>query len=170
MVGLTGVSGVEILNSTLYYLEGTNKVFNHGVGVLDRWRKEGDVAKNPKANQGANGSFNLRPSDRFIEDGSYLRVRNITLGYNFPKFTGSVGKVLQNARVYVTLQNFITLTNYSGLDPEILGFDPLFGRGIDAYSPPTAKTWLVGFNVGFLKLFSQKNHFITYCLSITTRQ
>jgi TonB-dependent starch-binding outer membrane protein SusC len=149
MVGLTGVSGVEIVNSTIYYLEGTNKVFNHGVGVLDRWKKEGDVAKNPKAGQAVTGSGNLRPSDRFVEDGSYLRVRNITLSYNLPKFSGPVGKVLQSARVYFTLQNFLTFTKYSGLDPEILGYDPLFGRGIDNYSPPTAKTWLVGINVGF---------------------
>jgi TonB-dependent starch-binding outer membrane protein SusC len=130
-------------------LEGTNKVFNHGVGVLDRWKKEGDVAKNPKAGQAVTGSGNLRPSDRFVEDGSYLRVRNITLSYNLPKFSGPVGKVLQSARVYFTLQNFLTFTKYSGLDPEILGYDPLFGRGIDNYSPPTAKTWLVGINVGF---------------------
>lgn len=154
MIGLTGVAGVQIINSTIYYLEGTNKVFNHGVGVLDRWRQPGDIAKNPKANQGANGGQNLRASDRYIENGAYLRFRNITLGYNLPKFDGVLGKVLQSARVYVTLQNFITLTKYSGLDPEVLSsgtsdYDVLFNRGLNAYTPPIPKTVLVGVNLGF---------------------
>lgn len=151
VVGLTGVAGVQLLNSSIYFLEGTNKVFNHGVGVLDRWKKPGDVAKNPKANQGSNGNLNLRNSDRFIENGAYLRVRNITLGYNLPKSNGLLGKVVQNVRVYVTLQNFITITKYTGLDPEVLSEngDVLFGRGIGGYTPPIPKMWLVGVNIGF---------------------
>ena len=154
MVSLTGVSGVQIINSTIYNLEGTNKVFNHGVGILDRWRKPGDIAKNPKANQGANGNLNLRPSDRYIEDGSYLRFRNITLGYNLPKFKGALGNILQSARVYVTLQNYITITKFTGLDPEVLSdgdsdSNVLFARGLNAYTPPIPKMTMVGINVGF---------------------
>lgn len=154
MIGLTGVSGVQIINSTIYYLEGTNKVFNHGVGVLDRWRQPGDIAKNPKANQGANGGQNLRASDRYVESGDYLRFRNITLGYNLPKLGGAFGKVLQGARLYVTLQNFITLTKYSGLDPEVLSsggtdYDVLFNRGLNSYTPPIPKTIIVGINLNF---------------------
>jgi len=150
-LGLTGVAGVELINSSIYYLEGTNKVFNHGVGILDRWRKPGDVAKNPKANQGANGNLNLRPSDRFLENGAYLRVRNITLGYNIPQIKGGLGKAISSVRVYTTLQNFITITKYTGLDPEVLSEnnDVLFGRGIGGYTPPIPKMWLVGVNIGF---------------------
>ncbi len=151
VVGLTGIAGVELINSSTYYLEGTNKVFNHGVGVLDRWKKPGDIAKNPKANQGANGNLNLRSSDRFLENGSYLRVRNITLGYNLNKIGGIVSKAVKTVRVYTTLQNFITITKYTGLDPEVLaeGGDVLFGRGVGGYTPPIPKIWLVGINIGF---------------------
>ncbi|MGL4632033.1 MAG: SusC/RagA family TonB-linked outer membrane protein, partial [Leadbetterella sp.] len=158
MISLTGVKGVQIFNSSIYYLEGTNKVFNHGVGVLDRWKKEGDVAKNPKAGQGANGNLNLRASDRFVEDGSYLRFRNLTLGYNIPMAKlGNVSKTIGNARLSFTLQNFITITKFSGLDPEILNIsgdtnDPrnsIFTRGISGYTPPVPKTWLVSLNLGF---------------------
>ena len=155
MLGLTGVSGVELINSTTYLLEGTSKVFNHGVGILDRWRKPGDIAKNPKAGQGATGGLNLRASDRFVEDGSYLRVRNITVGYNLPKFKGAIGNVIQSVRIYVTLQNFITITKYTGLDPEVLSDNndndrkALFDRGLNGFTPPIPKTTMLGINIGF---------------------
>jgi TonB-dependent starch-binding outer membrane protein SusC len=154
-VGLVGVSGVEIINTTIFHLEGTNKLFNAGTGVLDRWKKPGDIAKNPKAFQNNSGTRNLRPSDRFLEDGDYLRVRNITLGYNVPKLKGSFGSKLTSVRAYVTLQNYITFTKFTGLDPEVLtlggtsDYDVIFNRGLAGYTTPQPKTILVGLNFGF---------------------
>ena len=157
MVALTGLAGVELANSLIYNTEGTNKVFNHSVTVINRWRKEGDIATIPKANQNATGTKNLRPSDRYIESGAYMRVRNVTLGYNFNQNTlkSVFGNAISSIRLYTTAQNLITVTNYRGYDPEVLGGSDddnkraIFQRGVDKGTYPQARTFILGLQVGF---------------------
>jgi hypothetical protein len=89
-------------------------------------------------------------STRWIEDGSYVRLKNVTFGYNLPK--SLVSKVgLQNLRLYVTATNLLTLTNYSGYDPEVssynVGSDA--AKGIDISNYPTVKTVTFGINLTF---------------------
>ncbi|UYZ59256.1 SusC/RagA family TonB-linked outer membrane protein [Hymenobacter latericus] len=116
---------------------------------LRRWRQPGDVTDVPRAElYAANGA---QPSSRWVEDGSFFRFKNVTLGYNLPKSLIERAK-LQSARIYVTGQNIITLTDYTGYDPEVnttgLGNTNVL-LGHDFYTPPLARTVLVGVNLGF---------------------
>ncbi len=90
------------------------RLFNASTRVLDRWTGEGTSNSIPRA-QGA--TLNTRASDRFVEDGSYARLRNITIGYTLPEevFNGTFSRF----RVYLSGQNLITLAGYSGYDPEV---------------------------------------------------
>jgi hypothetical protein len=83
---------------------------------------------------------NLRVSDFYIEDGSYLRLKNIQLGYTLdPELTRRVH--IQKLRIYICAQNLFTFTNYSGLDPEVGGW------GIDCGIYPQPRIWMAGFNI-----------------------
>ncbi|WP_317196727.1 SusC/RagA family TonB-linked outer membrane protein [Hymenobacter piscis] len=122
---------------------------NQTLDQLERWQNPGDITDVPQARlYEGNGTA---PSSRWISDGSFFRFKNVTLGYTLPnnllKPTG-----IRSARVYVTAQNLFTITNYDGYDPEVNTTS--FGRpsyllGHDFYTPPLAKTWLIGFNLGF---------------------
>lgn len=90
---------------------------------------------------------NNRISDRFVEDGSYLRIKNISLGYTFPKALLSKFQI-ENLRVYVNIQNPFTFTNYKGYDPEIGSYDVLL-RNIDYARYPTQRVYTFGLNVSF---------------------
>jgi hypothetical protein len=92
---------------------------------------------------------NLRVSSRYVEDGSYLRVKNIVLGYNLPNTIVSKIKA-RSLRVYVNLQNIYTLTNYSGYDPEIGSYnqDPLL-TGVDNGRYPLPRMYTAGLTLGF---------------------
>ncbi|QNK61508.1 TonB-dependent receptor [Pedobacter sp. PAMC26386] len=120
----------------------------------NRWENPGDIATHPKAVLNGNKLSN-KPSSRFLEDGSYLRLRNITFGYNFPE---SITKKLKlaNLRVYVSGDNLVTFTKFSGMDPEVSNLDP---ATLDNPSPntvgmsgtkyPISKKILFGVNIGF---------------------
>ncbi|MBO0933989.1 SusC/RagA family TonB-linked outer membrane protein [Fibrella aquatilis] len=159
MLSLQGVGGVQIVNALKYWTEGTTRPFNSSAALLSRWRKEGDISVYPKAGQNANGNLNLRPSDRFVENGDYMRIRNVTLGYRLPVpvLSKLTNNTVSNLRLYVTAQNLLTITNYSGYDPEVSSIDPnnnggsnfLFNRGIDQGSYPQARTFIFGLQVGF---------------------
>jgi hypothetical protein len=163
MASMYGVAGVQLWNDLTYWLEGTSRPFNSSAALVNRWRQEGDVSEFPKAGQNANGNLNLRASDRFVENGSYLRFRNVTLGYTLPKSVlGLAGNAFATFRVYVTAQNLLTITDYKGYDPEISaqGQDPrkgnapdaktfLFARGIDGGQVPQPRSFLFGVQVGF---------------------
>ena len=134
---LQGIAGVDVVNGGRYWWEGMSKPFNNTTTVLRRWRKEGDVTDIPAAGQ--NSGLNLAFSDWYVEKGDYLRVKNVILGYTLPKH---VFKNNFNLRVYVAFQNIITLTKYSGYDPEISSYSPndnnnlIFQRGVDLYQRP----------------------------------
>ncbi|MEI9808525.1 MAG: hypothetical protein WDO16_12010 [Bacteroidota bacterium] len=87
---------------------------------------------------------NSRFSDRWIEDGSYLRLRALTLTYNIPFKQGSV----KYASVYITGNNLFTLTKYKGFDPEFSAGESIFGQGIDNTLEPQTRSVQVGFRVG----------------------
>jgi hypothetical protein len=96
----------------------------------------------------ANYSSDLRPS-RFLEDGSYMRLKNITLGYTLP--TTLISKIkLSSARVYLSGQNVFTITNYTGLDPEITATaSNTLTQGIEFFSMPQPRVFMGGFNISF---------------------
>jgi hypothetical protein len=129
--------------------------FNSYAAILDRWTPTNTNTSIPKVSVDDRNN-NRRISTRFLEDGSYTRIRNVTLGYNFKSLlkTSSIGEF----RVYVSAQNLLTFTNYSGLDPEIQantndtrGYDVSsdLAVGIDWGTVPAPRTFLVGINLKF---------------------
>ncbi len=151
-VFLQGVQGNRIYSVVKYELEGMTRLFNAGTAVLDRWTAEGQQTGVPRAVSGdPNG--NARASDRFVEDGSYLRVKNFTLGYSLPAAgLGSFTRgLLSKARLYLSGQNLLTLTRYrSGYDPEIGSRNGnSLTNGIDYGQYPQARSLIVGLQVGF---------------------
>ena len=86
------------------------------------------------------------PLDRFVEDGSYLRISTITLGYTFPKKWLSKA-FISNLRLYCTLNNPFTITNYSGYDPEVSKESSILTPGIDDSSYPRSKGFVFGINL-----------------------
>ncbi|NDV84555.1 TonB-dependent receptor [Bacteroides sp. 51] len=111
------------------------------------WRKEGDKATYPRMTKtGTNDNF--RASSFYVEDGSFLRMQNIQLGYNLPPGLCAKTKLFSTCRVYVSGQNLFTLTKYSGLDPE-LGVDNPLNMGVDQTRYPSARTITFGVNLQF---------------------
>lgn len=93
-------------------------------------------------------SNNRADSDRWIEDGSYLRIRNVELGYSLPKSISDRLR-LTNARLYVSAQNLFTFTKYKGLDPDIVGANVNLEPGVDNGNYPSSRILSVGINIGF---------------------
>ncbi len=119
---------------------------NRTTAMLDRWNGEGSSNTIPRYTWN-DSNFNYRVSDLYIEDGSYVRLKNIQLGYTLP------GKVLERIkastlRVYVSAENLITLTKYTGADPEI-GALSSFDIGIDRGVYPQARTFRLGTTISF---------------------
>jgi len=152
----SGVAGLKILNSVKFFtlIEATGH--NATTGILNRWRQPGDVAAEPRAGQDATASGNLAASDWWLESGAYLRLRNLTVGYTLPtKVLNSINggeHVFTRIRFYIAAQNLLTLTGYSGYDPEIstqMGGSYIFTRGIDDGQLPQPRTFLAGLQLGF---------------------
>ncbi|MFI1744574.1 SusC/RagA family TonB-linked outer membrane protein [Thalassobellus sediminis] len=140
----TGLVGRDLYNTNIYDLEGMPRLFNAGTGVLDRWTPTNPSNTVPRA---GGAPQNTAISSRFVEDGSFSRLKNLTIGYTLPK--NIFGEELfSKFRVYVSGQNLITFTDYSGLDPEV-GNGSNFEFGIDRGSYPQPKTYLVGLQVSF---------------------
>lgn len=141
-----GVHGNDILNSNRFELESGNGLSNSSVGMLDRWTPENQSNIYPRANRNADY---LHMSDRYLEDGSYVRLQLATLGYDLPK--GFLQRIkLKGARVYVSGKNLLTFTSYSGFDPEVGRFGTSnIRQGYDLGGYPTARTYLVGLNIEF---------------------
>jgi TonB-linked SusC/RagA family outer membrane protein len=144
---ITGVYGNKLFNTNLYDLQGMTRLFNSSTAVLDRAIVVNGVVTNPSATlpRALGAVQNTGVSDRFVEDGSYARLKNITLGYTLP--SKLVTKYFSKFRVYASSQNLVTLTKYSGLDPEISGSG--FSTGVDKGRYPQPKSFLVGLEVAF---------------------
>ncbi|PKP47422.1 MAG: TonB-dependent receptor [Bacteroidetes bacterium HGW-Bacteroidetes-11] len=143
-----GSYGNDIFNATRIDLEGMFDSKNQSTAVLDRWTPENTNTEIPRAAGGGNVD-NVRNSTRFIEDGSYLRLKSITLSYNVlnnnPRFT-----FIKNLSVYVTGQNLFTFTKYSGFDPEVNAYgSSAVEVGIDYGTYPQSRTIIFGLNVEF---------------------
>jgi hypothetical protein len=145
-----GLAGVDVVNGSRYWWEGMSKPFNQTTAVLDRWRQEGDVASLPAAGQ---SGANLLFSTWYVESGDYLRLKNLTLGYTLPSTI--LGNSFSKIRVFASAQNLVTITNYSGYDPEISTYSPddnhvaIFSRGIDQYQRPNPTTYRIGLQLNF---------------------
>jgi hypothetical protein len=145
-----GVYGNEIFNATKFYNYNSSVRYNVSADLMDRWLLEGDTDDPNLARLNLNDANNGLRSDRFIEDGSYLRLKNLQLEYNLPgKLFKSVD--INSLRVFIGADNLVTFTKYSGLDPEVgIGYnnDPL-DRGIDRARYPSPRTFYVGLNLSF---------------------
>ncbi|MCU0325120.1 MAG: TonB-dependent receptor [Spirosomaceae bacterium] len=121
---------------------------NQTVNQLDAWTPQNTDTKVPQARLFFNNG--AQPSSRFIEDGSFVRLRNVTLAYNLPKAVISKLK-MSSARIFLTGQNLLTFTKYSGWDPEVNADDVVtnVALGYDFYTAPQAKTITGGINIGF---------------------
>lgn len=143
-VFFTGLVGRDLYNTNIYDLEGMPRLFNAGTAVLNRWTPTNPSTTVPRA---AGAPQNVQLSDRFVEDGSFTRLKNLTIGYTLPiKVKGE--DLFSKFRVYVSGQNLFTITNYTGLDPEV-GNGNLFEYGIDRGGYPQPKTFLVGLQITF---------------------
>jgi len=140
-----GVSGNQVWNNTKYLTQSYFRVSNLSTDVLDAWTPTNPSNTQPRA-VSPNIANNDIGSDFFVEDGSYLRLKNLQLGVTLPETV--VGKVpaLNRARVYFAAQNLLTLTNYSGYDPEIGGNG---GFGFDNIGYPQSRRVTFGLQLGF---------------------
>ena len=132
-------SGNEIYNYTRSQLEGMNNAYNQTDAVRNRWRTNGQVTDIPKATWG-DPMGNSRFSNRWIEDGSYLRLRTVTLSYD----VRIRSKFFKYATVYATGNNLVTLTKYKGFDPEFSATESIFGQGVDNTLEPQFKSCSLG--------------------------
>ena len=118
-------------------------VYGRHLEQFNQWSAQNTDSDIPARRAGLVTDSTRPRSDYFLEDGSYLRIRNITLGYSIP-----ASKVFNKARIYVASQNPFTFTKYTGFDPEI-GGDGIFTRGVDQLSYPVSRRVLVGLQLGF---------------------
>jgi TonB-linked SusC/RagA family outer membrane protein len=145
-VMVQGLAGVEVVNASRFWFEGMTRPFNSYAAVLDRWREPGDISPLPAAGQHPENNAGVF-SDWYVEKGDYMRVKNITLGYTLDQSILKYTKL----RVYLALQNILTITKYSGYDPEIsaLNDDYIFQRGIDDAQHPNPKIYRIGLQLNF---------------------
>jgi TonB-linked SusC/RagA family outer membrane protein len=140
--------GNKIYNNTRSFAEGMNTIYGQFASVLDRWTPTNTDTEMPRAVYGDPNS-NTRVSDRFLENGSYLRLKNVNLGFNLPSEVAAKLHV-RKLRIFASAQNLATITKYKGFDPEVSTFnsDPL-SQGTDFLSVPQAKSFTFGVNLGF---------------------
>jgi hypothetical protein len=147
-----GVSGNKIYNATKVITEGMIRFFSAGTAVLNAWTPTNTNTNVPRAiTSDPNG--NARTSARFLENGSFLRMQNVMIGYNVPggKLTSMTKGVVSSLRIYVSAQNLITITDYSGYDPEVGNRMPnnQLTNGIDFAVYPQPKSVQFGIQANF---------------------
>jgi hypothetical protein len=140
---LTFSYGNDVFNYLRYKLESMTNFNNQAQSILNRWRYEGQNTGVPKVTYG-DPIGNSRFSDRWIEDGSYVRLQYVTLSYKLP----SKISFLKNSELYVTGTNLFTFTNYKGLDPEFSYSGYSLARGIDPGQVPQSRAFFMGLKIG----------------------
>lgn len=163
-VSIQGVKGAQILNLGRRFFENVEGSQNQLSHVLDRWKSPTDPGKGliPRAN-GSTTGMNNAVASRWVEDGSYMRINNLTLGYQLNKNILQRVRV-QQARIYLSIQNLHTWTDYLNYNPEVSNYEastpvannngatvvgsPLTG-GVDYGAYPLARTFTLGINIGF---------------------
>lgn len=148
-----GVQGNEIYNALRATTEGMVRFFNAGTKVLNAWTPTNTNTDVPRAIS-SDPNQNARPSTRFLEDGSYLRLKNVMLSYTIPdKSLQSLTRgIVSNFRIYVSAQNILTFTKYTGYDPEVGNRTPgssSLTNGIDYAVYPQPKVYQIGINANF---------------------
>jgi len=133
--------------------EGMIRFFNASTRVLDAWTPSHTNTDVPRA-VSSDPNQNARPSTRFVEDGSYLRLKNVMLGYNIPdaRLQSMTNGVVKGFRIYVSAQNVLTFTKYSGFDPEVGNRQvntSSLTNGIDAAVYPQPHAYQVGIQANF---------------------
>lgn len=141
-----GVYGNHIYNNTKFWLERMDETSNLPKN-LNPWKGQGTSNTTPRPYMGTTDNI-LQTSDRWIEKGDYLRLKNIQLGYTFSAGFLKKTKLIEKFRVYVGAQNLVTLTGYSGLDPEISG-GGIYDKGYDDGHFPPVKTATCGLQISF---------------------
>jgi hypothetical protein len=137
--------GNHVFNYLRYRLESVSGVENQLISTINRWRTDGQITNMPKADYG-DPMGNSRFSNRWIEDGSYFRLRSISVQYSFPlKGTG----VVKSASVYLAGNNLLTFTKYMGYDPEFSASQSVFAQGIDTGLDPQYRSLTLGIRMGF---------------------
>lgn len=136
--------GNEVYRAYERNLAMTNKFRN----VLGRWTGEGSTnnASTPRFSF-VDANNNTRVSDRYIEDGSFIKIKNLQLGYTLPSVNALQKRNISKVRIYAQVKNALTFTKYSGFDPEISG--GIFDTGVDRGFYPQARSWAVGLDIKF---------------------
>lgn len=147
-----GVQGADIFNENRYWTEGMKDFHQQGAQVKYRWTPTNPSRTMPRAVQG--NANNLKISDRFVEDGSYLRLKTLSVGYTLP-VEKTRKAYIERLRIYVMAQNLATLTAYSGFDPEVRNTAESWVKqvnmynGIDRSVYPVAPSFFVGVELEF---------------------
>ena len=136
-----GAAGNQIVQS---YRNHANSKANYTTAILNRWTGEGTSNRMPRV---TDTNINWQFSDLYLQDGDYLRISNITLGYDFAKLIKL--KAISQARLYIQVQNAFTFTKYDGMDPEIGYGTSDWVSGIDLGYYPRPRTFLAGVNLKF---------------------
>ena len=149
-----GVQGNDIFNATRILTESMSLPMNQSAVVLDRWHAAGDITNVPGVSP--HNWDNSNVSSRFVEDGSYVRLKALTLGYSLPE--KMIKKVkMSRCMFYLTAENLLTFTNYSGFDPEVSMFsgssrgatNQNTAPGVDYGTYPQSRDIIIGANISF---------------------
>ncbi len=140
-----GAFGQQIAKS--YRGVDDNKLHNYTTDIFERWHGEGTSNRLPRLCDGSNVNWE-KFSDIYVEDAGYMKIKNVTLGYDFKKLFSTIP--LEQTRIFITAQNLYTFTNYSGQDPEIgYGSGNSWASGIDVGFYPSPRTFLLGISLKF---------------------
>jgi len=144
--------GNDIINANRYIFEGNilgRTHLNQFASFLDRWTPENTNTNIPRGGAGGYGPTTpTGTNSRVIEDGSYLRLKTVQLGYNFSPKSLRFLKI-KAARIYASAQNLLTWTKYSGVDPEVSIFNSVLTPGVDYSAYPRPRTYMFGLNITF---------------------
>ena len=145
-IGFQGVTGNKIYNATKLELTDVTRGTNYLASTLDYWTPENQNASSPRLIWTDPNRNARSESDRYLESGSYFRLRNLQVSYTLPTvwFHGFV----QKARVYVNAENLFTISSYSGYTPDVNSSD-VYSRGFDEFIYPSNRTFMFGLNVTF---------------------
>jgi len=147
LIFLQGVHGNDVLNATRIDIEGMTDPKNQSAVVKNRWKTPGDITDIPRSSWG--NTDNSRISTRFIESGSYMRIKTLTLSYDLQE--NLLAKIrIRGLKVYLTGENLFTFTKYTGYDPEVNAFGySNTAQGIDFGTYPQTRSIIAGLNITF---------------------
>ena len=144
-----GVYGNDVFDGTMVYTDRPDVATNLSTRMLDRWTGPNSTNNAHSPRLSTSNASNILFSDRYVEKGSYLRLKNIQLGYTIPHKQSQTLKI-QKLRIYIGATNLLTFTRYKGFDPEIgTGYYGSLDLGIDRATYPQARTYLMGLNLTF---------------------